>query len=618
MSGVSLIAALAISLLGAEPLWPDLSKMPAAMGGGEKDVAVVVAIEDYFRLTPVTGAVELGAAWVRFFDVVLKVPNPVVLLNHEATADGIRDVVKAARQQLKPGGRFWFVFIGHGAPNEDGTDGILVGVTAQPTQREFFRNSVSRGEILALVGGGPGEPPPVLVIDACFSGTDVGGKALITDAMFAMNVQVLEAKEATVLTAGRSGDIAGSLPGRGGPAFSYLMLGALRGWGDLNGDGTVTAEEAVQYARSVLFQMDPRRQQQPQHSGIDQPLIGKKGRKLESGPDIVAIRLKLAGGVSAHGTGQTGTVDQQLEQIKAAQRAREEAERKERELKAAQQKQHNDEVERFWGEVRVIGERGGPEGKEAVELFLKKYATHPLGNPRAAEATAMLERFKPKPKPSDAQRGSGGSKGPTTLQWVYSNPAKLYFAKTETTLSQYRACVEAGACSKENFDTKTDSSDCNWGHTGRDDHPMNCVDWHGARQFCAWVDGRLPTWDEWYAEASNGGSRQYPWGDNEVTCDRAIWNATNAPGCGRDSTWPVCSKTAGNSVSGLCDMSGNVWEWTSTQETETGEGERWWYIVGGGWFADDPDPDMRATFSITIGAGFRWQTVGVRCVRVSQ
>ena len=34
-------------------------------------------------------------------------------------------------------------------------------------------------------------------------------------------------------------------------------------------------------------------------------------------------------------------------------------------------------------------------------------------------------------------------------------------------------------------------------------------------------------------------------------------------GCSTYSSWPVCSKTAGNSPYGACDMSGNTYEWVS-------------------------------------------------------
>jgi|GEM_PF-1078224 len=235
---------------------------------------------------------------------------------------------------------------------------------------------------------------------------------------------------------------------------------------------------------------------------------------------------------------------------------------------------------------------------------------------KAAEAEQARKAEDEKGKAAEAEQARKAEeakrKGPQGLEWVYSAPAKLDFSKTETTVAQYRACVEAGACSKENHRTKADTSYCNWGHSDRDDHPMNCVNWDGATQFCAWVDGRLPTEDEWYAEASNGGSRQYPWGDTEVTCDLAIWgDGSRTDGCGRDSTWPVCSKTAGNSVSGLCDMSGNVWEWTSTQESSG-------RVLRGGSWNSDVSTALRASGRYWFDPGDWFSDFGVRCVRVSQ
>ena len=39
--------------------------------------------------------------------------------------------------------------------------------------------------------------------------------------------------------------------------------------------------------------------------------------------------------------------------------------------------------------------------------------------------------------------------------------------------------------------------------------------------------------------------------------------ADGGEGCGQNRTWPVCSKPSGNTAHGLCDMAGNVWEWTN-------------------------------------------------------
>jgi iron(II)-dependent oxidoreductase len=133
--------------------------------------------------------------------------------------------------------------------------------------------------------------------------------------------------------------------------------------------------------------------------------------------------------------------------------------------------------------------------------------------------------------------------------------------QTEVTVSEYAACVDALACSLPS--SVEQNPTCNWGAEGRENHPLNCVDWNQAHEFALWIDARLPTEAEWeYAATSQGQDYQFPWGNEAATCDRAIMkNAQGISGCGEATTGPVCSKPNGHSEQGVCDMSGNVFEW---------------------------------------------------------
>ena len=170
--------------------------------------------------------------------------------------------------------------------------------------------------------------------------------------------------------------------------------------------------------------------------------------------------------------------------------------------------------------------------------------------------------------------------GGRAIEWIYSEPANVYFTKSEITVEQYKKCVASGACKDDHVGKS--GSYCNYGFKNRRNHPVNCVDWYGAVQYCEWVGGRLPSEIEWRAEAANYQTREYPWGNEPPSCEFAVMDDGN-DGCNLDSTWPVCSKPRGNSASGLCDMGGNVQEWILSS--------KWGYrlLLGGSWLSSNVD-----------------------------
>ena len=138
----------------------------------------------------------------------------------------------------------------------------------------------------------------------------------------------------------------------------------------------------------------------------------------------------------------------------------------------------------------------------------------------------------------------------------------FYIQKTEVTAAQYRACINAGWCTPPLYWA---TEYLGWGNPTRKNRPIEKADWNQARNFCRWIGGRLPSEAEWeFAARSRGKRRNFPWGDMRPTCSKTIMHDSSLhqkSGCGKDETWPVCSKPKGNTEQGLCDMAGNAWEW---------------------------------------------------------
>jgi toxoflavin biosynthesis protein ToxD len=102
--------------------------------------------------------------------------------------------------------------------------------------------------------------------------------------------------------------------------------------------------------------------------------------------------------------------------------------------------------------------------------------------------------------------------------------------------------------------------------TERIDCPVVGVSWHDAVAYAHWLtqatddDWRLPSEAEWEKAARGTDGRIYPWGNQWDKTKANAWDGRGSP----NETTPVGAYPQGTSPYGVQDMSGNVWEWTST------------------------------------------------------
>lgn len=155
--------------------------------------------------------------------------------------------------------------------------------------------------------------------------------------------------------------------------------------------------------------------------------------------------------------------------------------------------------------------------------------------------------------------------------------------------------------------------------------PVTQVDWWDAYAFAKWSGRRLPTEQEWEKAARGEKGRKYPWGDKPRPSAANLGDdyagKPQARGGHIDgyNLWaPITRVTQDVSPYGVCDMAGNVSEWTAG-ETQDGE---WPFhpdfidikvpVVRGGHFGlrsnDQLLTDRRFSESAneaTLGRGFR-------------
>jgi formylglycine-generating enzyme required for sulfatase activity len=219
----------------------------------------------------------------------------------------------------------------------------------------------------------------------------------------------------------------------------------------------------------------------------------------------------------------------------------------------------------------------------------------------------------------------GRNDGPAEEAPAHSVTVKpFYMGKTEVTNAQYAEFVQATG-----YLAPSDKEAPYWKPwvddrppDGQELWPVRNVSITDAQAYARWLskrDGvtyRLPTEEEWEFVARNGdSSKLYPWGDRWVNGYANI-----------DSTLPkpVGSYKEGAISTGVYDLIGNVWEWTSSKgayypgnKLEISAEARQLSVVRGGSYQSEAHGGkaITATSRSFVEPSYKHPTIGFRLVR---
>ena len=191
---------------------------------------------------------------------------------------------------------------------------------------------------------------------------------------------------------------------------------------------------------------------------------------------------------------------------------------------------------------------------------------------------------------------------------------KLHVGKYPVTNRQFKRFVDAGGYGDAHRLKPAWWSEQGWGYRcqfkwaaprylddnryNRPAQPFVGVSWYEAEAYCNWLndaasvahlpggtrylpentDAHLPTQEQWMLAARNGktaertNDKNYPWADR---FDKALANTKESD---FGQTTPVDMYPDGATPAGVCDLAGNVWEWTLDKNKDD-----WYYLKGGSW-----------------------------------
>ena len=225
--------------------------------------------------------------------------------------------------------------------------------------------------------------------------------------------------------------------------------------------------------------------------------------------------------------------------------------------------------------------------------------------------------------PAVDPRASGNEKWSSSQGEGTVDVPAFFMARHEVTVAQFTAFVR-------DTSARVDPAAI----AGPPTHPVTWVSWPNAIAYCRWLESvlakqagpagdrvragwrvSLPTEAQWEKAARGTDRRAYPWGD-QPRKDRGNFDGTG--------TTPVGQFACPECAYGLADMSGNVWEWTSSpyqpypydpsDDRANLDADALWVMRGGHY--GDPARQVRTTTRGAADPGARRAFIGFRVALV--
>lgn len=556
---------------GRSEVWPDISAPASPVGGGGRDAAVIVAIEEAPKLPRLSGANANAWAWFDYFNKTRGVPgvNIIMLLEAEGSAQSIKEAAARAAGLAGPDGTLWLIFIGRGGRDATAMDTLLYW-EGQRTGTGVYAAGITQKELLTSLAASKAGAVAA-IFDACFPGKDAGGLEPASGAKAANYKKTITLPDArfTVLASGMGEECAGRLPGAERPALSYLALGGLRGWADTNGDKEITASELQHFILQAFPSAVQGREIFQAIAGGTRTVLGLSAG--EKGPDMSNM-VKTASPVVNSGLTFKAGVQPAVPQGMDARAWTRDTD---------------------WNKLSRMLFYAAGEGEKKIlaSAFVRAHGTIADENPYVVYLLPFLNMAMiPSGGFFMGSPGNEGGPDESPRREVYLDA--FCIDKHEVTEAAYKEFSAATGRQMPEQPTWSAST-----------YPVVNIDWDSAAAYCEAAGKRLPTEAEWEKAARGGAITRYSFGDDEKGLDDYAWYHANSGG----QSHPVGLKKPNQY--GVYDMAGNVWEWvadryganyykTAPAENPKGPGSGQQRVLrGGSWnfFDVSPRPGDRAS-----------------------